>query len=113
MIRAMMRCTCGAVTGEKQCQCAKRRAQRALAMSLAVVLAGCSSSAPPPVLTKTVVERVTVPAGLLACEAEPAIGAYTLQSQVADYVVRLHEAWADCHEDLSAIAQLETAPPGK
>lgn len=78
-----------------------------------LILSGCASAPPPQVVTRTEVVRVPLPAGLLRCQGEPAVGAITMQSQVADYIVRLHEAWADCHDDVAAIAQIENTPPEK
>jgi hypothetical protein len=85
----------------------------ACALLIALVLAGCAAPVPAPIIqTRIQVERVTLPAGLLTCQAEPALGTWTTQAQVADYVVRLHEAWQDCHQTVASIAQIEnTAPP--
>jgi hypothetical protein len=76
-----------------------------------VLLSGCAAAPAPQVETRIQVERVTLPAGLLACESEPSLGDWTMQSGVADYVVRLHEAYADCSNTVSAIAQIETSAP--
>ena len=76
---------------------------------IAVGLMGCAAPAPI-VQTRIQVERVTVPASLLSCTPEPAIDNITLQSQVADYIVRLQEAGADCRATVAAIAQIEAAP---
>lgn len=78
-----------------------------------LVLAGCATPPPPLVETRIQVERVTLPLGLLTCAGEPALNAWNLQSDVADYIVRLHEAWADCHDDVGAIAQIEAPGLGK
>jgi hypothetical protein len=75
-----------------------------------VILTGCAATPAPVVETRIQVERVTVPPGLLTCMARPAVGTWTLQSQVADYIVRLDEAYHDCADDVAAIAQLEAQP---
>lgn len=83
-----------------------------LAGLVAVALSGCATPAPAPIVeTRIQVERVTVPAGLLTCEAEPVLGPWNLQSQVADYIVRLHEAWADCSDTVASIKQVESSAP--
>lgn len=100
----------------------KTRSRRAIVMVqgimlaglVAVALSGCSTPAPVPapiIETRIQVERVTIPAALLTCEAEPALGPWNLQSQVADYIVRLHEAWADCSNTVASIAQVESSAP--
>ena len=76
-----------------------------------LALAGCAVPPGPVMQTRIQVERVTLPAGLLTCASEPALNAWTMQSDVADYIVRLHEAWADCHADVGAIAQIEAVHP--
>ncbi len=82
-----------------------------LVVVLAISLAGCA--APPPLVeTRIQVERVRLPGGLLSCEGAPVLGDWRRQSAVADYVVRLHEAWADCSQDVAAIAQIENSAPG-
>lgn len=85
--------------------------RRTLIIGLAAMLAGCAAPAPQPqVITKIEVERVTLPAGLLSCTPEPSPGpAWTRQSQVADYVVRLDEAAQDCRNTVSSIATIEKA----
>jgi hypothetical protein len=77
---------------------------------IVLALPSCSAPPAPPVMTKVVVERVTIPAGLLSCAPEPQIGTITLQSQVADYIVRLEEAGADCRDTVSSIAKIEATP---
>ena len=113
MRRLRPACTCGASSGEKHCSCRKSRALVLAAALLPLAaallpLAGCA--APAPVLTRVQMVRVTVPAGLLSCEEEPAIGTMTMQSQVADYLVQLREAGADCRADVAAIAKIEATP---
>jgi hypothetical protein len=85
--------------------------QVVLLLGLIVVsLAGCAAPVPAPVVeTRIQVERVTLPPGLLSCMAEPPVPDMTLQSQVADYWVRLEIAGADCRDTVSAIAQIENA----
>lgn len=82
-----------------------------LAFCLVGALVGCASA--PTVVTQVQVQRVTLPAGLLSCSGEPVITGYAMQSQVADYIARLHEAWADCHEDVASIARIENTPAEK
>jgi hypothetical protein len=80
------------------------------------VLAGCAAAPKPVVLTQIKIERVTVPAALLTCAAQPAPGNITLQSQLADYIIDLAAAGADCRDDVAAIsrlqAQIEAQQPG-
>jgi hypothetical protein len=84
----------------------------ALAGLLALTLCGCAAPAPaPPELTRIQLERVTLPPGLLTCMAEPPASDFTLQSQVADYLVQLQEAGADCRDTVNEIATIETQPP--
>ncbi|MFP5250229.1 MAG: hypothetical protein ACLGP3_10430 [Acidobacteriota bacterium] len=86
----------------------------ALLLVLVLMLGGCAApAAAPEVLTRVQVQRVTLPAGLLHCEDEPRVTGYALQSQVADYIVRLHEAYEDCHDDVAAIAQTENSSAGR
>jgi hypothetical protein len=106
------KCTCGAASGEKNCICGRRARVCIVVTAALLMLQGCASALPAPVVeTRTVVEHVTLPAGLLTCAGEPAIGPYTLQSQVADYLVRLHVAYKDCRNDVAAIAQIENPSP--
>ena len=76
-------------------------------------LTACAAPEPAPqVITKIQVERVTLPAGLLSCAPEPDVGpAWTTQAQVADYVVRLEEAGADCRDTVNSIAAIEKGVP--
>ncbi len=77
-----------------------------------LVLTGCGVPAPVPVMmTEQQVERVALPQGLLQCQGEPKVTGWAIQSQVADYIVRLREAYQDCHNDVAAIAQIENSPP--
>jgi len=83
------------------------------ALLIGLLLAGCAAPPPAPlVMTKTVVERVTLPPGLLTCEPEPVVGPIKTQADVADYLVRLEEAGADCRDTVYSIRQIEDAPPG-
>jgi hypothetical protein len=85
-----------------------------LAGLLALTLCGCAAPPPaPPELTRIQVERVTLPPGLLTCMPEPAAGNFTLQSQVADYLVQLQEAGADCRDTVAEIATIETQATAK
>lgn len=82
----------------------------ALAVVIVLALAGCA--APTPVtLTRTVVVREKVPAALLSCAGAPRVPDATLQSQVADYVIRLHAAWLDCSETVAAIGNFTNGKP--
>jgi len=76
-----------------------------------LLLSGCAAAPAPQVETRIQMERVTLPVGLLSCASEPALNDWTMQSGVADYVVRLHEAYADCSNTVSAIAHIETSAP--
>lgn len=67
-------------------------------------LAACTSSPAAMVLTKTEVERVTVPAALLSVDAEPALPRSRMQSAAADYIVHLKFNDDTCHSDVAAIA---------
>ncbi len=84
-----------------------------LSSFLAFGLTACAQPAPAPqVITKIQVERVTLPAGLLTCAPEPDAGPpWTTQAQVADYLVRLEEAGADCRDTVNAIAGIEKVSP--
>ena len=82
-----------------------------LAGLIALTLSGCAGAPPPLVQTRIQVDRVSLPAGLLSCEGSPALGDWSQQSAVADYIVRLHEAWADYSQDVAAIAHIETSAP--
>jgi hypothetical protein len=87
-------------------------AMPACALLVGLLLAGCAAPPQAPtVITKTVVERVTLPPGLLTCAPEPAVGPMKMQSDVADYLVRLEEAGADCRDTVNSIATIENAPP--
>ena len=76
----------------------------------ALALAGCAT-APPVTLTRTVVVREKVPVALLTCAGAPAVPVATLQSQVADYVIRLHAAWLDCSDTVAAIRNFSDGKP--
>lgn len=80
------------------------------AVAAALVLAGCTTT-PPVTLTRTVVVREKVPPALLACAGAPAVPDATLQSQVADYVIRLHAAWLDCSQTVAAIRNFSDGKP--
>jgi hypothetical protein len=67
-------------------------------------LAGCASSPAAMVLTKSEVDRITVPAALLAVDAEPGLPSSRMQSAAADYIVRLKVNDDQCHSDVAAIA---------
>jgi len=83
---------------------------KGLALAAAVFLAGCAT--PTPVtLTRTVVVRERVPVALLSCAGAPSVPDAKLQSQVADYVIRLHAAWMDCSETVAAIRNFSDGKP--
>jgi hypothetical protein len=67
-------------------------------------LAGCASSPAAMVLTKSQVERITVPASLLTVETEPTVPSSRMQSSAADYIVHLKVNDDECHSDVAAIA---------
>lgn len=69
------------------------------------MLAGCSQDR---LQTQVRIERLAIPAELLACQPapEPPAAPYT-QADVAAYIVDLHYAGADCRDRLARIAQLQ------
>jgi hypothetical protein len=67
-------------------------------------LAACAGSPAAMVLTKNQVERITVPAALLAVDAEPVVPSSRMQSAAADYIVHLKLNDDECHADVVAIA---------
>ncbi len=80
-----------------------------LPLCFAICLTACAQ---PRLETRLQIERVTVPAELLACEPqpEPPAGIYT-QAAVATFIVDLADAGQDCRERLARIAALQSAPP--
>jgi hypothetical protein len=78
----------------------------------AVLLAGCAAPAPP-VQTRYIEERVTVPSALLTCAPAPILGTIKTQKDVGDFIIRLEAAGEDCRDTVSSIAVIETAPAGK
>ncbi len=67
-------------------------------------LAACARSPAPTVVTRSEIERVTVPAALLTVAAPPPVPAGRMQSTAADYLVRLKINDDECHLDVGAIA---------
>jgi hypothetical protein len=65
---------------------------------------GCAVEAPPEVLTRLQVERITVPAALLSLPNEPAVPQSRMQSAAADYILRLKFNDDECHHDVASIA---------
>ena len=72
---------------------------------LAICLPGCGED--------VVVKPVPVPPQFLSCKAEPATPAETTDKSVANFIIDLVEAGADCRSKVRAIrdwsAKLETA----
>ncbi len=75
-----------------------------LAFGAMLCLAACASSPPAMVLTKSQVERLTVPSALLTVDAEPGLPSSRMQSAAADYIVHLKFNDDACHADVAAIA---------
>ena len=67
-------------------------------------LAACTTAPAAMVLTKTQVERITVPVALLTVDAEPALPSSRMQSAAADYIVHLKVNDDECHSEIVAIA---------
>ena len=79
-------------------------ANASLGVVAMLCLADCASSPAGMVLTRTQVERITVPATLLTVSAEPGLPGSRMQSAAADYIVRLKLNDDECHSDVEAIA---------
>lgn len=67
-------------------------------------LAACASSPAATVVTKTQLERITVPESLLTINAEPMVPSSRMQSAAAEYIVHLKVNDDSCHSDVAAIA---------
>jgi hypothetical protein len=80
------------------------RVNACLGVVAMLCLTACTSSPAPMVLTKSQVDRITVPAALLTVDAEPEPPASRMQSAAADYIVRLKVNDDACHSDVAAIA---------
>lgn len=76
-----------------------------LALICALPLMACADSPPVPPPVQIRVERVTVPAELLTCQAAPPVPDARDQAEVADYVVDLWAAGDDCRAKVRAIRQ--------
>ncbi len=92
-----------------------RRLPTILCLTLSVLSSGCSSSWRPAFLPapEIRIEKVTVPADLLACEAEPESLAATPWPTLADFgvwVELVRVAGADCRSKLDAIRNLQGGP---
>jgi len=83
-----------------------------VAVLAGVLLAGCAP-APPPVQTRTIEERVTVPKALLTCAPAPVLGVVKTQKDVGDFIIRLDAAGEDCRDTVASIAAIEAEPAGK
>ena len=77
----------------------------------AALLSGCAASATPPAIR---VERIRVPEPLLRCAPAPPLPATARisQGQVAELLVRLDAAHADCAGKLAAIRRLQDGAGG-
>lgn len=73
-----------------------------------LLLGGCAARAPAPIIQLRNV-TVRVPPDLLSCAAAPGVPYATEQSQVADYIVSLHQAWGSCYRKLGAVRKFEGA----
>ncbi|MDE8350339.1 MAG: hypothetical protein POG74_12840 [Acidocella sp.] len=62
-------------------------------------------------MTKTVFITQKLPPSLLDCGIAPAVPVATLQSQVADYLVRLWEWGQGCSDDVAAIKSAVAVGP--
>ena len=81
-------------------------------MMVALALAGCAGTPPPPqTITRTVLVREQVPPALLSCASAPRVPHATTQSDVADYLIQLHAAWSDCHDTVAAIRTYTDGAP--
>ncbi len=79
-----------------------------LLILLVLLLGGCASAPPAPIVQMRDV-TVRVPPDLLSCAGAPVVPYATEQSQVADYIVSLHEAWSSCYRKLGAVKEFEGA----
>ncbi len=78
----------------------------AVGMLAGVLLTGCA--APPPVQTRYIEERITVPSALLTCAPAPILGLIKTQKDVGNFIIRLEAAGEDCRDDVASIATIET-----
>lgn len=81
---------------------------RGIAVSLSILLAGCSASKPVTIARIELVHPM-VPSELLICPDSPEIPAAHLQSQVAAYIAELWHAHAVCAAHLAAVRQVLAA----
>lgn len=81
------------------------------AMCCAALLSACAATEAPPPAPR--VERIRVPEPLLHCAPAPPLpaGPRLTQGQVAETLMRLDAAHADCTGKLAAIRRLQDAAP--
>jgi hypothetical protein len=84
-----------------------RRPRLALLCLLSALLStGCAAPLPPPVQ----VERLSVPAELLACPPQPEPPASPDDRALAGYILDLADAGDDCRAKLGRVADLVAGP---
>lgn len=75
-----------------------------------LALAGCATTPPPQVVTRTVYVRQSVPPSLLVCQPAPPVPQPTSQAAVARYIVALWEAGQDCRVKLAGVRSVIGGP---
>lgn len=74
---------------------------------LSILLTGCNNSkiTTPKVITQIKVEKQDIPSELLECDEIPMVPNITMQSEAAEYTVKLYKTAEHCKDKLKSIKE--------